>query len=276
MGQYLIQNRGFETNWLVMFRLFVSGIVLLSIAYAKTGNAILNICKDRTDAKQLLVFALIGMMPVQYTFFAAIAHSNVATATILQFTGPVMIAVYLAISQRKLPRFLDVLAILFAVVGTTLLITHGDFGKLAISNAALFWGLMSAVAMAFYSIYPGELLRKYYAVTVVGWSMLLGGGSLMLIHAPWKVAGSWDWVTILYLVFIVLIGSVFAFYAYLSATKLIGPQKSSLLISGEPLTAALISVFLLGGKFVWIDYIGTLLVLSTIFLLTYRKKRSEA
>lgn len=43
------------------------------------------------------------MLMVQYTYFAAIKHSNAATATVLQYAGPVIIAIYLAIKNKKSP-----------------------------------------------------------------------------------------------------------------------------------------------------------------------------
>ncbi len=41
----------------------------------------------RANWRRLLVFALFGVTAAQYTYFAAIDYSNVATATFLQYTS---------------------------------------------------------------------------------------------------------------------------------------------------------------------------------------------
>jgi drug/metabolite transporter (DMT)-like permease len=106
----------------------------------------------------------------------------------------------------------------------------------------------------------------------MGWSMLLAGILFTPIHAPWHIEGTWDFEMYSATIFIILFGSVFAFYAYLTALTIIGSQKTSVLASAEPLSAALISIFWLGVDFTLLDAIGTLLIISAIFLLTKRSR----
>jgi hypothetical protein len=93
----------------------------------------------------------------------------------LQYAGPVLIAFYLAIKNRKLPRPIEYLAIALAISGAFLLVTHGDINNLVISKLALFLGLASAVALAMYTLQPIQLLNKYSSMAVIGWAMFLGG-----------------------------------------------------------------------------------------------------
>ncbi|WP_333660970.1 EamA family transporter, partial [Chishuiella changwenlii] len=60
-------------------------------------------------------------------------------------------------------------------------------------------------------------------------------------------------------------------YSYLTATKIIGPQKASLVASVEPLVAVVLSVTWLNIPFQTIDWIGSLCIISTIFLLSRSK-----
>src|SRR5690606_8973394 len=131
--------------------------------------------KDRKDSIKLLIFSITGIVAIQYTYFAAINHSNAATATVLQYVGPIIIAVYLAVKHRRPPKPNELVAIFLAVAGTFLLVTHGDIDSLAISPIALFWGLSSAVALAVYTLQTLPLLAKYKATSVIGWGMLCGG-----------------------------------------------------------------------------------------------------
>lgn len=271
-GQFLFEHRGINAEWLVSVRLLISGMILLSIAALRKDPSLQNIWKNRKDAIQLLLFSILGMLAVQYTFFAAIAHSNAATATVLQYSGPVLIAGYLAIRNRKMPRPVEYLAIVLAVAGTFLLVTHGSFDSLSISGWALFWGLASAVAMAYYSIQPARLLKRFSSSVIIGWGMLIGGLALSCTHAPWRATGTWDSYTVLFLAFIILLGSLVAFYGYITAVKLIGPQSTSLLASAEPLSAAIIAVLWLKVPFSSIDWLGSSCILAAIFLLTLERK----
>ncbi|HLO10618.1 MAG TPA: DMT family transporter, partial [Pseudoneobacillus sp.] len=86
VAQYLMQQQGFSPAWLVVVRLLISGTILLILASSKKGNtSIWGIWRNKQDVLNLLLFSILGMIAVQYTFFEAIKHSNAATATILQY-----------------------------------------------------------------------------------------------------------------------------------------------------------------------------------------------
>jgi len=270
-AQCLFQHRGVNIDWLVTMRLLSAGGVMLLISAARQGREVLDIW--RKDASAVILFGLVGMMPVQYTYMAAIDASNTATATVLQFTAPAMVALWLALVGRRWPDGREIAAIGLAMLGTFFLVTHGRFGILSITPLALFWGLASAVAAAFNSIQPAQLLRKYGSSLVGGWAMLVGGVALSFIHAPWHVEGSWDGTAFVFLVFILLFGTLAAFYLYIKALKLIGAQKSILLTCAEPLSAAVLSVWWLGVAWGGMDWLGTACILVTIVLLA--REQSE-
>lgn len=83
VAQYLFQHQGFSPEWVVVVRLLISGVILLGIAYKKEKNRVWAIWKVKHDSFSILLFGMIGMLGVQYTFFAAIVHGNAATATVL-------------------------------------------------------------------------------------------------------------------------------------------------------------------------------------------------
>lgn len=271
-GQYIFQEKQVNVEWMITVRMLCSGIVLLLLGLARNRKEVLSVWSNKKDARQLFIFSITGMLAVQYTYFAAIKHSNAATATILQYAGPVLIAVYLALKQKRLPKLLEIIAILLAVAGTLLLVTHADFTQLNITPTALLFGIASAVALAIYTLQPVSLLNKYNSTVVIGWGMLLGGLVFSFIKAPWEIEGIWDRSTLISVLFIILFGTLTAFYTYLTAVKLIGGQKTSLLASAEPLSATVIAVLWLQTPFNWIDYLGSLCIISTIFLLSYKPK----
>jgi drug/metabolite transporter (DMT)-like permease len=271
-AQFLFQHRGVNIDWLVTMRLLFSGPALLLIS-AIGGKRIFDVW--RTDAVPLVIFGLLGMMPVQYTYMAAINASNTATATILQFTAPAMVALWLALAGRKRPAGREMAAIGLAMLGTFFLVTHGKLGALSISALALFWGLASASAAAFNSIQPSNILKKHGAALVAGWGMVIGGVELSLFHAPWKIEGQWDATAGVFFAFILVMGTLAAFYLFNKALRLIGAQKTILLTCAEPLSAAVLAVWWLGVSFGPMDWLGSALILVTIVLLAKGETEEE-
>jgi len=271
MVQYLVRYKEINIEWLVTVRLMIPGVLLLgALVFRNSYEQIFAVWKNRKDALALIVFSL-ALATVQYTFFAAIKASNAAVATILQFSAPAMVAAYYALIHLKMPSYIEVIAVLFALVGTFLLATKGQVRSMEISGAALFWGLTSAVALAFYSIQPIRLLSKYRSTIVVAWGMLIGSVFFSFVHAPWRVGGVWDGYTISYFTFIILLGSLVAFSLYLRAVKLSGAYITTLLTSIEPLTATIISVLWLQVAFGLAEIVGGICIISTIFILTLRR-----
>ena len=275
VGQFLFDHRGITADWLVVVRMLISGIVLLGLS--ATRFDIFAVWRNRADALRITVFAIFGMLLVQYTYFAAIAASNAATATVLQYIGPALIAAWYTWRERRLPTVFEALSVALATGGTLLLVTHGQLNSLAISPLAVVLGLSSAVALAIYTIQPVALMDRYASPVIIGWGMLIGGIALGIFRQPWQVPGTWDGATWAGVAFILVFGTLIPFHAFLSAVRLVGPRSASLLACAEPLSAAIIAILWLGTRFVAADWLGTACILATIGLLTVkRKNRSSA
>lgn len=272
-AQFLFREKEFNAEWLVTVRLLISGVLMLLFGILQKNPDIKNIWKDKKYAIQLVLFSILGMLTVQYTYFVTILHSNAATATVIQYTGPVFIAIYLALRLKKWPKPIEFLAIGMAMLGTFLLVTHGDIHTLNITPTALVWGIASAIALAVYTLMPVHLLDRYSPIAIIGWSMLIAGIAMSIIHPPHKLEGIWDRDTYLAVLFIIFLGTLIPFYIFLMAIKNIGPQRASLLACAEPLSATLIAVVYFGVNFETMDYLGSLCIIATIFLLTKIKKK---
>ena len=95
------------------------------------------------------------------SFTIAIHYSNAATGTVLQYLMPVILLGYYLILERRRPRRREAVAAFLAIVGTFLIATKGEGAALAISREALFWGILSAFGMAFYTAFAADLLHRY-------------------------------------------------------------------------------------------------------------------
>ncbi|GGE40474.1 permease [Pullulanibacillus camelliae] len=276
VAQYLFSQHGLTPAWLVDIRLLCSGAVLLLITAVKQPQQFILLLKSKRDIMQLLLFGLIGMLGVQYTYFAAIKAGNAATATLLQYLAPVIIVFYLSIRTKALPHFVECIAILLSIIGTFLLVTNGSAGTLSLSKSALFWGLAAAFALAYYTLQPSALLSRWSSLMIVGGGMVIGGVVFSFVQQPWRFSGSWSMWSMLAIVFVVILGTLVPFYLYVESLKYIQPSEASLLACAEPLSAAILSVIWLHVKFGLSEWIGALCIIMTIILLALKQRMAAS
>lgn len=271
VAQYLFHHQGISTGWLVVIRLLLAGTGLLFFSQTLGKQNIWDIWKNKHDIFQLAVFGILGMLGVQYTYFAAIQFGNAATATVLQYLAPVLIDCYICIRKQRIPAIQEFFAIVFALTGTFLLVTNGSFHSLAISVQALVWGLISAFALAFYTLYPASLLARWGSLVTVGWGMTIGGILFSFIHPPWDFQGHWSYTSFWAVLFVVLCGTLIAFFCFMESMKYIQATEASLLACAEPLSAALLAVIWLKVPFTLPEWIGAIAIVTTIFILATTK-----
>lgn len=272
VAQKLFTSYSFNAEWLVVTRLLISGFLLIGYGICTKPKQTWEIWKTK-DRIALIIFGIVGLLGVQYTFFAAIAHSNAATATLLQYLGPVLIVLYFSFLHRKLPTHLEWIAILFALIGSFFLITGGNWDQLSITPTALFWGIASAFGLAFYTVQPVSLLRRWGSITTVGWGMLIGGIGLAILHPPWDIVGIWTGKSIFFYLFVIFFGTLIPFLLYLESLNHIQASETSLISCAEPLSAAIVAVIWLHVPFGIMEWVGTGFIMGTILILAMQKEK---
>ena len=275
MGNYLFLNKNVTTPWLIPYRLILAGFLLLSYLYYKKGSKIFDILKNPKDLLQIVLFGLIGMLGTQYTYFSAIQFSNAAIATVLTYFGPTLVLIYMCLREKRKPLKYEIVSICLSSFGVFLLATHGDITSLQISFKALVWGILSALSVVFYTVQPESLLKKYGASIVVAWGMMIGGIFITFVTKPWNISVTFDFVTFLVLMLIIVFGTIIAFILYLTGVNIIGPTKASIIACIEPVAATICAILFLGVTFDFLDVIGFICIISTIFIVAYFDKKAK-
>ncbi|WP_411748303.1 DMT family transporter [Psychrobacillus psychrotolerans] len=262
MMEWILNNTNLSVSFFLTVRLITAGLCILFFL-AITGKKIFLIWTDISWLKQLVVFSVLGMLGVQYTFVAAIEASNASIATLLQFLGPVYIILFLSWKNKIFPPKYQIIGIIGTLIGLFLLLTNANVKVLLISKEALLWGLAVGVAFSIYTVYPARLMKEWGVLLIVGWGMLVGGVVLAGVTQVWK-SDEWTHLTVfpinLIVVIIILIGTI-AFILFLSSMKYITAVETSILSSIEPLTAMIISVFWFGQILGSWQYIGVIIML---------------
>ncbi|MDX8365420.1 EamA family transporter [Cytobacillus sp. IB215665] len=277
VAQKLFQQYAIDVNWLVTTRLLIAGLLLISIQFVrKDRTQILGVWKNGKVAIQLIIFGLCGMLAVQYTYMASIKHGNAAVATLLQYLAPVFIIVYLIIRKQTILTKRDLLTVSLSLIGCFFLLTNGSFSQLSVPTIGIVWGVLSGVALAFYTLYAVPLLKQYDSLVIVGWAMIIGGIALSFVHPPWQIDySSINALSFFYLIFVIVFGTMIAFWFYIESLQSLSPKETSLISSLEPLAAVLTTVFWLKEPFGFFQWLGTTCIIGMIILLALNKNYSK-
>ena len=268
-GQYLMAH-GISALVLTNIRLIIAGLLLVLLSYIKSKEQFIAFLKDKSSLFSLLLFSLFGLFLNQLAYLSAIQETNAGTATVLQYVCPVGILAYTCIKDKVAPTIAEIISMILAIGGTFLIATHGQLDQLSMTPAGLFWGLFSALTYALYIVLPINLIQKWGSILVIGVGMTISG----FVAVPFtgiigaRIPMSFD----IFLAFagIILIGTVFAYTAFLKGASMIGPVKSSLLASIEPISAVFFAFMIMGDIFYPVDFLGMAMILLAVTIISLK------
>ena len=102
-GQYLYQFHAVTAPWLIAVRQVLAGLIFLGYLLLR-GENIFRIFADKRDAKDQLAFSFLGLLGAQFGFYYTISLCNAATATVLQYTSPVFVMLWMSFKSRSMPE----------------------------------------------------------------------------------------------------------------------------------------------------------------------------
>jgi drug/metabolite transporter (DMT)-like permease len=263
-AQELFQRYQIQPTWLAAVRVTGAGILLA--LWAGPRGRVQALRRFTTDKRRLItiiVFGVVALDGVQLTFFLAIAHGTAVSATLLQFTSPVLILGWISLRHFKAPKPLLVVLTVAALAGVFLVVTDGSSAGLTIPLAGVAWGLVSAGFTAVYNLLPAELLSKHNAEVVVAGAFLVGSVALL----PWLILSApagFSTPELLMVLFVIVGGTAVPFLLYLSALATVAPLTANVVGTLEPLTAAVASLFLFDLRLSPALIAGVALVLGSV------------
>ena len=268
-GQYLMAH-GISALVLTNIRLIVAGLLLVLLSYIKSKEQFLAFLRDKSSLFSLLLFSLFGLFLNQLAYLSAIQETNAGTATVLQYVCPVGILAFTCIKDKVAPTIAEIISMILAIGGTFLIATHGQLDQLSMTPAGLFWGLFSALTYALYIILPIKLIQKWGSILVIGVGMTISG----FVAVPFTgiIGASLPMSFDIFLAFagIILIGTVFAYTAFLKGASMVGPVKSSLLASIEPISAVFFAFIIMGDIFYPVDFLGMAMILLAVTIISLK------
>ncbi len=279
-AKFLFQN-GVTPLQLVQMRVTL-GVVFLIVWLAVRNRSLLRI--DWRDIPYFLALGILGLAMVNCTYMLAISKIKVAAAILLEYLAPVFIALYSVIFLREPLKPITAAAVFGAVCGCYLMVGGYNLDLLSLNREGVFYGVGSAIAFAWYSVYGERGMRRYPPWTVLFYSISAAALFWNLAHFLWEgfpkpfesviqPYSGLQWGLMLY---VVILGTMVPFGLYLDGINLIRSTRASITATLEPIAAGLISFLFLGETLETLQVLGGILVIASIILLQLRKEYDDA
>ncbi len=256
-------------------------MLFLIVLLVAQRDKLFAMLRDKRTVGRLAVFGGVGLYLCQITYAIVIGYTNAGTATVLQCTGIAFVLLFTCLLMRRLPRVREAVGLVAAMGSTWIIATQGDVSSLALPLPGLVWGIANGLSVAFYIMFPKSLFAEWGSFAVTGLGMLVGGIAATAVWLLGVLDGrsgampSMDAAGWTVLVVIAVVGTFAAFALYLHGVSVVGSVKGSLLGAIEPVSATVFAALWLGTAFTGADWVGFVLMIAMIFLVTGEKPKRE-
>lgn len=252
---------------LTQVRLFLSSALFFLLAWWSGGlrRGVRSLRRSPRLLVHLSIHGILGIMIVQFSYFMGIAEGDAAATTVIGYTSPAMMILYLAVRWRRLPSAAETGTVVVAVAGVFLLVTGGDVGRLSVPMACIVWSLISGATFTFAMIYPVHLLRLFDRFFLLAVCMLIGGIALLPMTQVIVDVGSFFTVeTWLDLLVIIGLGTIVAFFSFNAGLRWLSPEETAITATIEPVASVLFAWLIFDTHFVALQLVGVVLVIAAI------------
>ena len=242
-------------------RLALGGFSLLLIMI------IMKKIEFRTWPYRATIVAALCMALFQPLFFTSVRVTGIAIGTVVAIgSAPIFSGLIEWLILKTKPSRAWTMATALAVVGCSLLFLNKD--ALTVNPLGVSLSLIAGFVFAIYTIVSKEIVNKVDAIPAV--AMTFSFSAIMLLPFLFVFNSSWilepsNSLTILYLGFMT---TSVAYILYLSGLQKVPSSSAVTLSLGEPLTAAILSVIIVGEVLSPVSWIGVFLLLDGILVLT--------
>ncbi|MCP3030870.1 EamA family transporter [Halobacillus sp. A1] len=242
-------------------RLAVGGIFLFVAALA------MNKLRFRGLHTKYVLGAAISMACYQPFFFSAVSLTGVAVGTVVGIgSAPVMAGLidWLFMKRRKSRRWW--MATSLSIIGCGMLFLNSE--EITVDPLGILLALGAGLSFAAYTLISEKLVKNHSPITVVAVVFILSA----IILSPFLFVFDSSWMASVNGVLVSLhLGILATGVAYVLFSKglIKMPGSTAVTLSlAEPLTAALLGVFVVGEVFSLVSWIGMALILCGLWVLS--------
>lgn len=219
-------------------------------------------------------YAAICIALFQLLFFSSVKLTGVAIASVVAIgSAPVFSGIIEWLFIKLRPSRIWVISTLFAIVGCLFLFLNK--GEITINPIGIMYSLIAGMIFALYTISSKSLLEKEEAIPAVAMTFSVSALLLMPFFFIYDVSWLKEAGNIGIIFYLGLATTSIAYVLYARGLNKI-PSSSALTLSlAEPTTAAILGVFIVGENLSTMSWIGILLLLGSIVVLTIGSKSTK-
>lgn len=213
------------------------------------------------------IVAAICMAIFQPLFFTSVRLTGIAIGTVVAIgSAPIFSGVIEWLFLKMRPSRSWAMATAMSVIGCSLLFLNKD--ALTVNPVGVTFSLIAGLGFAVYTIVSKAVLKKVEAIPAV--AMTFSMSALMLMPLILSFDNTWivEPSSISIVLYLGLMATSVAYILYLKGLHKVPSSSAVTLSLGEPLTAAVLSVFWVGEVLSPVSWGGILLLLGGILVLT--------
>ena len=260
LARYLLDD-GVSAERLSQLRSTLS-LVLLVAALALIDPSKLKV--PREALPRLAFLGIVGLAGVHATYFIAIDHLKIGVALTIQYLGPILLLVWLAVfHRRKLAASLWAAAAL-ALAGCALVVRAYDPG--GIDTTGLIAALGAATTFAIYLVAAERAGQSLHPTTTLTYAFGFATVFWLIVQPPWSFPfDHFDSARNVSLgLGVAVIGTLLPFVAMVTALQHLPAPRAAVIATLEPVLAALIAWPVHGESLSAVQLVGGLLVVVAV------------
>ncbi len=253
---------GILPSELAEFRVLFAFLVYV-VALAALRPSALRI--RRRDLPLIATFGVFGLGAIQWSYYEAIGRLPIGIALVIQYTGPLLMLVWVRVRGRRVGGRLWVAALL-ALVGSFFVVGAYDQSLRALNAAGAAFAALSAVIYALYFLLAERILSRYSHWTLLAYGFGFALLGWAILHPLWTLPWPHALSVAPLMLGVVFVASVFPFALTFAALRLLPAPRVGLVSTFEPVVAAGAAWLLLSETLSPAQLGGGLLVMVAIVM----------
>ncbi len=213
------------------------------------------------------LYAAISMAIFQYLFFSSVRLTGVAIGTVVTIgSAPVFSGIIEWLLVKRRPTRVWIMATTLAIIGCVLLFLNKD--GIVVNPVGIAMSLGAGLLFAFYTLVNKDVLDKVNPVPAVAVIFSMSAIMLMPFLFLFETEGLMTGRGISVVLYLGVVTTSVAYILFSAGLKRIPSSSAVTLSLAEPLTAAILSVIVVGERLNGTSWMGIAMLLGGILVLT--------
>ena len=264
-----LENENFSQMEMVLGRAFISAVLLGIIILFKD----ISLFKVRFSDLWLFIAAgIFSIVLFNFSYYTTMSLTSLSVAAVLLYTAPFFVVIISLFLFKERLNSNKIIALFTAFLGCCFVSGFFDTAH-RISGKALFFGLLTGLGYALYTVFSELLLKRGYKTLTITFYVFFFAAvcSLLFVNPIDATVRAVSSPLIAVMVFLMaLFNTVFPYILYTTGLMGVSPTTAPIIATVEPVVATLIGGFIFKEDITTFNIIGIALVLLSVAILNVK------